>query len=356
VSDFVSLPIDKLLNRRNPITRIELLENKNGARPSATNIQISQISQNTGNMIVDGSLQVINPATGTADVTIDQYGVTFANQEGFVQFLDTNSGGTLQIYADGDNWMVIKNQFGGKGVSFLIDDASHVVNQIDIADIGISIERGMEIYLEPGVTPLSAGWFPRAETWTRTGNHTFTVPGDLTAVYRTGTKVKYIDGTFEYGVVGSSSHAAGTTTVNLIPNTDYAMSGNSTENYISPIENPEAFPAVFNYTAVPAATSGGFSTNYTIHSLTWAPRGKQIKVNFDFEITNNGTGAGAIIVPAPVASSAYSIGAGREKGITGDMLQLEWASGTTDIRLKNFDDLYPGGTNYRPAGSVINAF
>lgn len=72
---------------------------------------------------------------------------------------------------------------------------------------------------------LSGGWIPQRNiTWIRTGNHTFTVSGDVTTTYRKGTKVKYRDGgSDEYGVIGSSSHSAGTTTVNLIPNTDYAM-------------------------------------------------------------------------------------------------------------------------------------
>jgi hypothetical protein len=143
VADFVGLPIDKLLNRRNPITRIELLENKNGARPSSTVIQLGQISANTGNLIVDGSLQVVNPTTGTPDVTINQYGVSFTNQEGFIQFLDTTGAPEiLQMYTDADNCIVIKNSFGGKGVSFLIDDALHNVEQIDFTADGIDLASG----------------------------------------------------------------------------------------------------------------------------------------------------------------------------------------------------------------------
>jgi hypothetical protein len=302
VADFVGLPIDKLLNRRNPITRIELLENKNGARPSATNIQISQISQNTGNMIVDGSLQVVNPTTGLPDVVIDQYGITFANQEGSVNFEDTTGNlETLIFYSDADNFVVLKNAFGGKGISFLIDDASHVVNQVDITADGINIERGMEIYLESGAAPLSAGWFPHAETWTRTGNHTFTVPGDLTAVFRKGMKVKYSDGTFEYGVVASSSEAAGTTTVDLIPNADYAMSGNSTENYISPIENPEGFPTSF------AASFG--TTNITATSGTVVQRwtAQPGKFKFFYHLTFGASSAitGDPTLTLPVTMPAY---------------------------------------------------
>lgn len=64
---------------------------------------------------------------GGGDGWLDQFGLTFANQEGFVQFLDTSGGGTMQIYADGFNDLVLKNAFGGEGIRFDIDDASHNV-------------------------------------------------------------------------------------------------------------------------------------------------------------------------------------------------------------------------------------
>lgn len=114
------------------------------------------------------------------------------------------------------------------------------------------------------------GWILISATWTRTSNHAFTTPGDVTATYRKGTKVRYKDGVSnEYGVVFSSSHAAGTTTVTLFTNTDYAMAAATiTDTYISYIENPEGFPAEFNYvpsfnnfTANNATIFGKFEVN-----------------------------------------------------------------------------------------------
>jgi hypothetical protein len=93
------------------------------------------------------------------------------------------------------------------------------------------------------------GWTPVSETWTRTGNHTFTVSGDLTAKYKKKKKIRYRDGGGdEYGVVNSSSHSSGTTTVNLVPNSDYAMaSATITDTYISSNDSPDGFPEEFNF-------------------------------------------------------------------------------------------------------------
>ena len=94
------------------------------------------------------------------------------------------------------------------------------------------------------------GWIPVSATWTRTGNHTFTVSGDVTATYRKNTRVRYKDGgSYEYGVIASSSYSSPNTTVTLITNSDYAMAAATiTDKYISPIINPEGFPQWFNWT------------------------------------------------------------------------------------------------------------
>jgi hypothetical protein len=144
------------------------------------------------------------------------------------------------------------------------------------------------------------GWESREfETWTRTGNHTFTLPGDVTSEYRKGTKVQYSDGAVDYAVIGSSSHAAGTTTVNLIPNTDYTMAAATiTGNYISHIENPRLFPHWFNFDAAPS----GFSAVPASPVYQWRTQADVISIAY-IELsagTSNATtfGATAPIAPA----------------------------------------------------------
>lgn len=102
------------------------------------------------------------------------------------------------------------------------------------------------------------GWLKSAVDWTRTGNHTFTTSGDTTSVYQKGTRIRYKQGgSYEYGVVASSSHAAGTTTVNLVPNTDFEMAASTvTDNYFSYMQTPVGYPTWFAYTP----TWGGVST------------------------------------------------------------------------------------------------
>jgi hypothetical protein len=80
---------------------------------------------------------------GGGDVVIDEFGVSFQNQEGNLTFEDTNGSlDNLVISSDAFDDIVIKNSVGGAatGIRFDIDDASHnVVGQIFNAD-GIYID------------------------------------------------------------------------------------------------------------------------------------------------------------------------------------------------------------------------
>lgn len=236
---------------------------------------------------------------GGGDGWLDQYGLTFANQEGFVQFLDTTGGGTMKMYADGDNWLVLVNQYDGKGISFLVDNASNVQKQIDFDASGIVLFNGSVDLLDTtqsykvGGQPIEKGWIPKAETWTRTGNHTFTVATDLTAIYRKGAKVRYGDGGTDYGVIGSSSYSNPTTTINLIPNTDYLMAAATiTDTYLSYIENPEGFPQWFNYTTTPTRATTPYTNVPTINLAKWRAAGGILwyEIQSTMHATPGGTG------------------------------------------------------------------
>lgn len=102
-------------------------------------------------------------------------------------------------------------------------------------------------------------WQVDTHPWVRTGNHTFTIAADARGYLGPDTKVSYNDGAVDYGVIGSVTFASGTTTVNLIPNTSYAMAAVTITaprfSHYHPPSFPNRFlwaPAPTNYSAVPA--------------------------------------------------------------------------------------------------------
>jgi hypothetical protein len=105
-------------------SRIEIVAGASGSiqlitQGAAWNTQTVQASMST----VAGAI-----TAGGGDVTIDQFGLLFKNQEGNLSFEDTaNNIENIQIYSDGADALVLKNAVGNKSVRFDIDDASHNV-------------------------------------------------------------------------------------------------------------------------------------------------------------------------------------------------------------------------------------
>ena len=147
------------------------------------------------------------------------------------------------------------------------------------------------------------GWQTVTETWTRTGNHTFTVVGDLTTKYHKGTKVRYKDGgSFEYGRVGSSAFSSPNTTVTLITNTDYAMAAATiTDTAISYQENPQGDPGWFNWAASPT----GFSAVPTNVNYRWTTNGRMITLAYS-ESTAGTSNATTFTATAPVVAATIA--------------------------------------------------
>ena len=121
----------------------------------------------------------------------------------------------------------------------------------------------------------AADWQLVSDTWTRTGNHTFTVSGDVTATYAPGVKVRYKDGgAFEYGVICTSSYSAPDTTVTLITNADYTMAAATiTDAAISRTAFPVGWPGWFNW----APTFTGFSSSPLGGIYRWRANGRELK-------------------------------------------------------------------------------
>jgi hypothetical protein len=153
----------------------------------------------------------------------------------------------------------------------------------------------------------TSGWIEISATWTRTGNHTFTVSGDVTATYRTGTRVRYKDGgAYEYGVVQSSSYSAPNTTVTLATNDDYAMAAATiTDTAISYIENPEGYPHWFNYTPTGSASGSMTYTVTTINRAKFAVSGRRCDVSIYVVGTTGGTASNTLYLTYPITPSNY---------------------------------------------------
>ena len=155
----------------------------------------------------------------------------------------------------------------------------------------------------------ATGWIQDTATWTRTGNHTFTVAGNRTLEFRKGTKVRYKDGgAFEYGVVASSSYSAPNTTVTMITNTDFTMSATTiTDTWVSYVENAEGFPTSFNRTAgwssdgtQPSIGNGTLTSKFSVYGIG------QIHLTIKILIgstTNVGTGSYSFSLPVGADTS-----------------------------------------------------
>ena len=114
--------------------------------------------------------------------------------------------------------------------------------------------------------------------WIRFGNHSFGFNGDNTAVFRKGLKLRWSNSPLtKYGVVASSGFTSGSvTTVNLIPNTDYIISGTITTPYYSPIENPEGWVDWFNWS--PTRQANEYSVNPTLTVYRWRATDKKLEL------------------------------------------------------------------------------
>lgn len=152
----------------------------------------------------------------------------------------------------------------------------------------------------PSAGASTDGWVTAiSETWTRTTNTTFTVPGDLTAQYSKGTRLRVTDTTTKYFVVASSSHAAGTTTVTFTGGSDYVLAANPTVRDYSYVINPQGYPNWFNY----APTYAGFSADPSGGACMFHVVGQVVTF---YHSRNDGTSNGATFtITVPIPSSTF---------------------------------------------------
>lgn len=254
----------------------------------------------------------IDSATADTPLDADKFGFWDVVDAALKSITWANIKATLKTYFDTLYAAVANGVTNGDSHDHNGGDGAQI-NHTTLSNIGTNTHATIDSHLGSTSNPHSvtaaqavaipeSGWIERSETWTRTGNHTFTISGDVTATFRKGTKVRYKDGgSYEYGIVISSSYSAPNTTVTLAANSDYAMASNPTDRAISFVENPEGFPTSFSIATTTSITSSaGSLSNIVVAVAKIAIIGGEIKFWFDVTFDLGSATALSIFASLPV--------------------------------------------------------
>jgi len=103
--------------------------------------------------------------------------------------------------------------------------------------------------IQTAINNLESGWIAAPNTWVYASPTSFTVTGvDATSWLTVGTKIKLTQTTVKYFIVTSRSFSTDTT-VNVTGGSDYSLANATIASpFYSYRDNPQGYPAVFNYT------------------------------------------------------------------------------------------------------------
>lgn len=188
------------------------------------------------------------------------------------------------------------------------------VNSFDFKDPLYAGITGSKAYptMYPDSYTHQDGWIPVTDGWTYASASTFTVIGDRTARYRTGTKLKWTQTTVKYGIVESSSYSAPNTTVTIIVNNDYTIANAAiTSPNVSHIDDPDGFPAEFNWTPNYSASGSMTYTSVTTNYAVFSVKGRMVYFRLYATGTTGGTASTDLQASAPTAPDTTNVGANR---------------------------------------------
>jgi hypothetical protein len=97
------------------------------------------------------------------------------------------------------------------------------------------------------------------------------------------------------------------------------------------------------WTPTVTATSGTITTASGAGAYTKV--GREWLFHAEITITTNGTGAGAVTITLPATPAQYSAGGGRERAVTGNIVQWIISPGATCACFA-YNNAYPGGDGY----------
>ena len=175
----------------------------------------------------------------------------------------------------------------------------HKHSHTELNKIGTTTHAEIDTFISNATATLTDGWWTRSETWTRTSNTTFTVSGDLTAVFVPGTKIKVTQTSTKYFYVVSSSYSSPSTTVTITGGSDYSLTANPSARWISYQANPQGFPQWFNY----APTWDGFSSAPTVANAVFTITGRMVTVVVN--CSGNGTSNATTLTCTLPITAAY---------------------------------------------------
>jgi hypothetical protein len=213
-----------------------------------------------------------------------------------------------------------------------------------------NIENGIDA-IDALVDPVvNGGWTLHGSTWTYASASTFTVSGDQTALFQTGTRLKFTQTTVKYAAVVSSVYSSPNTTVTIAVNTDYVIANAAiSAKYYSGQANPTGWPGFFNFAVAWTNVTVGNGTVIAKYSIV----GRLVKFTANLTFGTTTSIAGSIAIAPPIAPAASY---GNYMPI-GDTSLIDWAtalymgaavlmsSGTIDIRVIGTAGTYANWAN-----------
>lgn len=149
--------------------------------------------------------------------------------------------------------------------------------------------------------PSMEGWYRFWNTATYVSPTSFSLPGDFTAFFKIGVKVRLENSGIKYGHCFSSSYAGGITTVNLVPNTSLSLANAAISNVDISYGNPPDFPFWFNYLSTLTGETGSAGTfAESVETSRFCAVGRKMTVYVVKTITNLGSWAGRVQVASPM--------------------------------------------------------
>ncbi len=244
-------------------------------------------------------------------------GTTFYGGEssGATNYYSTTNGLSTAPLADGQIILFKAHQTNTEAVDFEYNDSNSgnlINNNTGKSLFGGEIQQdGMYLVsytflggfrlLNP--TTQKDGWQLVPDAATYISATSLSLPDDYTDEISSGMPVRIVDaGVVKYGYVLTAVYSASVTTVTLVANSDYSLSGGAISRVDIGLRNcPIGFPQWFNYT--PTSITG-FSANPTaIYRFSIA--GKTVKVVSAYSATGTSSTT-AYTVAAPIAAKTIT--------------------------------------------------